>query len=97
MEDGCQFQGAVYQDSPQGSIRPHCLTGLTPDELEAEVSKRAYKVLRLLAKVMESGAMVLCLSSESSDLLKGPFSVTLIFSFLMSRLMVLDMRRNLWF
>lgn len=39
------------------------------------MSKRAYKVLRLLAKVIESEAMVVCLSSESSDLLKGPSSV----------------------
>lgn len=91
MEDGCKFQGAVYQDSPQGSIRPHCLTGFTPDELEAEVSKWAYQVLRLLAKVMESDAMVVCLSSESSDLLKGLFSVTLIFSFFMSQLVALNM------
>lgn len=65
------------------------------------MSKQAYKVLRLLAKVMESNAMVVCLSSESSDLLKGLFCVTLIFSFFMSRLMylihVFDMRGNLWF
>lgn len=56
------------------------------------MSKRARKVLRLLAKVIESDAKVVCLSSESSDLLKkARLVLTLIFSFFMSRLMVLNM------
>lgn len=60
------------------------------------MSKRAYKVLRLLAKVMESDAMVVCLSSESSDLLKGPFNV-IFYVTIDGFERVFDMRGNLWF